>query len=74
MARRKVGGGQGETPRPRPPKRVSEQDADKTSRYFDEYVNRGLHELFDGVVREPIPDSILKLLETGNKRANDAKE
>lgn len=30
---------------------------------FDVWLNRGLHEMFDDVVREPIPNALLKLIE-----------
>lgn len=29
---------------------------------FDIWLNRGLHQLFDAVVSEPIPDELLKLI------------
>jgi hypothetical protein len=30
---------------------------------FDVWLNRGLHQLFDDVANEPIPDELLKLIE-----------
>lgn len=30
---------------------------------FDIWLNRGLHQIYDDVVREPIPESLLKLIE-----------
>lgn len=30
---------------------------------FDVWLNRGLHQLFDDVAKEPVPDSILSLLQ-----------
>lgn len=30
---------------------------------FDVWLNRGLHQMFDDVVREPIPEELLKLIE-----------
>lgn len=30
---------------------------------FDVWLQRGLHQLFDGVAREPIPDELLRLIE-----------
>lgn len=35
---------------------------------FDIWLNRGLHQLFDDVAREPIPDDLLKLIEEGNSK------
>lgn len=29
---------------------------------FDVWLNRGLHQMFDDVVREPIPEALLKLI------------
>ena len=29
---------------------------------FDTWLERGLHEIFDEVAREPIPDELLKLI------------
>lgn len=41
---------------PPPPKRP----VDKA---FDTWLQRGLHEIFDDVAREPIPEDLLKLIE-----------
>lgn len=30
---------------------------------FDVWLNRGLHQMYDDVVREPVPDALLKLIE-----------
>ncbi|WP_428375327.1 NepR family anti-sigma factor [Lichenicoccus sp.] len=30
---------------------------------FDQWLTRGLHELFDDVAREPIPEDLLRLIE-----------
>lgn len=30
---------------------------------FDVWLNRSLHQLYDDVAREPIPDELLKLIE-----------
>jgi hypothetical protein len=35
---------------------------------FDIWLNRGLHQLFDDVANEPIPDSLLKLIEQDKKK------
>ncbi len=29
---------------------------------FDKWLNRSLHEMFDGIVNEPVPDEILKIV------------
>ncbi len=35
---------------------------------FDLWLQRGLHELFDEVVKEPIPPDLLKLIEDGRPK------
>ena len=42
----------GAVPRPKRP-------ADQA---FDTWLERGLHEIFDDVAREPVPDELLKLI------------
>ena len=42
---------------------VRRPDDRKVDGAFDLWLTRGLHELFDDVAREPIPDSLLKLIE-----------
>ncbi len=42
--------------------------ARKAERAFDEWLNRGLHDLFDAVVREPVPDDLLRLIEEDRKK------
>ena len=36
---------------------------EKGAEAFDIWLQRGLHELYDSVAREPIPDELLKLME-----------
>lgn len=38
---------------------------------FDVWLRRGLHELFDEVAREPLPEELLKLLEEDRKKKSD---
>ena len=35
----------------------------KTGGAFDLWLQRGLHQLFDEVAREPIPEELLKIIE-----------
>jgi hypothetical protein len=35
---------------------------------FDLWLERGLHQLFDSVAAEPIPDSLLKIIEQDRGR------
>ena len=39
-----------------------------TDSAFDIWLNRGLHELFDDVAKEPIPEELLKLLKDSEKK------
>jgi hypothetical protein len=40
----------------------------KTEAAFDLWLQRGLHELYDEVAREPVPDELLKLIEEDRKK------
>jgi hypothetical protein len=35
---------------------------------FDLWLKRGLHQIYDGVANEPIPDDLLKLIEEDRKK------
>ncbi len=35
---------------------------------FDVWLQRGLHELFDGIANEPIPEELLRLVEGNRKK------
>ena len=37
---------------------------------FDVWLNRGLHQLYDDVAREPIPEELLRLIEADRNRAD----
>jgi hypothetical protein len=50
-------------PRPPPPKKPR-----KTEAAFDMWLQRGLHEIYDNVAREPIPEELLKLIEEDRKK------
>ena len=39
-----------------------------TDAAFDIWLNRGLHELFDVVANEPVPEELLKLIEEDRKK------
>lgn len=36
---------------------------------FDTWLQRGLHQLFDGVAREPIPEELLRIIEDDRNKA-----
>ncbi len=40
----------------------------KTEAAFDLWLQKGLHDIFDNVAREPIPEDLLKLIEEDRKR------
>ncbi|MGI4808098.1 MAG: hypothetical protein ACRYF2_08320 [Janthinobacterium lividum] len=39
-----------------------------TDTAFDNWLNRGLHQIFDDVMNEPIPAELLKILQTDQKK------
>ncbi len=52
-------------PHPVPP----DADADAPSdAAFDVWLNRGLHQLYDDVAREPIPEELLRIIEADRSR------
>jgi len=40
-----------------------EQEGEEVDQAFDVWLRRGLHQLYDTVAREPIPDELLRLIE-----------
>lgn len=50
------------TKRSAPPSGKSKQSKPSDAA-FDVWLNRGLHQLFDDVANEPIPEELLKLIE-----------
>ena len=48
---------------PTPPKKSR-----KTEAAFDLWLQKGLHELYDQVANEPVPDELLKLIEEDRGR------
>ena len=40
----------------------------KTEAAFDLWLQRGLHQLFDDVAQEPIPEELLRLIEEDRNR------
>ena len=39
-----------------------------TDSAFDNWLNRGLHQIFDDVMNEPIPPELLKILQSDEKK------
>lgn len=55
-----------ERPSPGPGRRPSTlhaPDGDSAITAFDLFVERGLHQLYDSVLAEPIPENLLRLIE-----------
>jgi Anti-sigma factor NepR len=48
-----------------PPPRKQSRPVDAA---FDLWLQRGLHQLYDDVTREPIPDELLKLIQEDRKK------
>ena len=48
---------------PRAKKLTGEKAPAKPSAAFDLWLQRGLHQLYDDVASEPIPDELLRLIE-----------
>jgi hypothetical protein len=55
------------SPHGRPPASSSRKGR-KTEAAFDIWLQKGLHEIYDQVAREPIPDELLKLIEEDRKK------
>ena len=46
-----------------PAKPGIEQEGQEVDQAFDVWLRRGLHQLYDTVAREPIPEELLRLIE-----------
>ena len=53
-------------PSPTPPAKPSDKPR-RSKVAFDIWLQRGLHELYDKVASEPIPEDLLKLIEEDRK-------
>ncbi len=55
---------------PRPKKVMSPPEKTKAPKAapFDLWLQRGLHQMFDDVAKEPIPEDLLKLIEDDRKK------
>ena len=51
----------------KPPGKPGKQSR-TTDSAFDLWLNRGLHELFDDVMKEPVPPELLKLVQDDKKK------
>jgi hypothetical protein len=48
---------------PPPQRRASQGPEGDKLEAFDIWLQRGLHQLYDSVAKEPVPDELLKLIE-----------
>ncbi len=54
---------------PRPKKTSGDKaPAQKPSAAFDLWLQRGLHQMFDDVANEPIPEELLKIIENDREK------
>ena len=51
----------------KPRKKPADQSR-STDAAFDTWLNRGLHQIFDDVMNEPIPPDLLKILQNEKKK------
>lgn len=56
------------TRRNEPPPEQDPASKGKSEGAFDLWLKRGLHQLFDDVTNEPLPDALLKLIEDDRKK------
>lgn len=62
------------TDRKGPPDKKMSQKSSPSDSAFDKWLNRGLHELFDDVMKEPVPPELLKLLKSEPKPGAEKKK
>ena len=51
-----------------PPEPIPAKKGKKSEAAFDVWLQRGLHEIYDKVASEPIPEELLKLIEEDRKK------
>jgi hypothetical protein len=54
--------------KPSKPPAGSQNTGKKKPEAFDLWLKRGLHQIYDDVTNEPIPDDLLKLIEEDRKK------
>ena len=52
----------------RPKPATTAKSTPPKTKAFDVWLNRGLHQIYDNVANEPIPEELLKLIEDGRKK------
>ncbi len=56
-------------PKPGTLKPSPKPDAGKADVAFDLWLKRGLHQIYDGVAREPIPEELLRLIQADKDKS-----
>jgi hypothetical protein len=52
----------------RPPEKPPRRRPERSDTAFDKWLNRALHQLYDDVANEPVPDELLKLIEKDRQK------
>lgn len=50
------------------PPQMPRKQAKPATAAFDVWLQRGLHQLYDDIAREPVPDELLKLIEKDREK------
>lgn len=50
------------------PPPLAPAQAKPTDAAFDVWLNRGLHQLFDDIANEPVPEDLLKLIQQDSEK------
>ena len=54
--------------------RTADAEEDGVDRAFDLWLQRGLHQLYDQVAKEPLPEELLRLIEEDRLRTTARKQ
>jgi hypothetical protein len=54
-----------------PAKAGAEQEGEAVDSAFDLWLRRGLHQLYDTVAKEPIPDALLRMIEEDREKKGE---
>ncbi|WP_165943461.1 hypothetical protein [Roseicella aquatilis] len=64
--------GKSEQKRPGDPAKAgAEQEGEAVDNAFDLWLRRGLHQLYDTVAKEPIPEELLRMIEEDRQKKDD---
>jgi hypothetical protein len=54
-----------------PAKADAEQEGEAVDNAFDLWLRRGLHQLYDTVAKEPIPEELLRMIEEDREKKDE---